>query len=114
MEVEKKLLAGGEQHFTAAEMQELAKSYRLLQEKAADGEMVRDKVIKELRSLAAVVLPSLTAETVLKMTEGLSFRQLDEMKNAFESKASEVLPLRPQLYRQSQPSDGSNNVYQNI
>ncbi len=57
MEVEKKLLAGGEQHFTAAEMQELAKSYRLLQEKAADGEMVRDKVIKELRSLAAVVLP---------------------------------------------------------
>lgn len=114
MDIEKKLLAGGEQHFTAAEWQEFAAAYRTLQQKAADGEMVREKLLKDISGLSAVVLPMLGGETILKMTEGLTVRQLDEMKSAFESKAAEKLPLRPQLFRQASPTDTHNDPYQKI
>lgn len=114
MDIEKKLFTDGEQHFTAAELQELANAYRALQKKAADGEMVRDKLIKDISGLSSVVLPKLGSETVMKMTEGLTVGQLDEMKSAFESKAAENLPLHPQLFRPSTAANGSNDFYQNI
>ena len=114
MDIEKRLLSGGEQHFTAAEWQTLTETYRTLQQKAADGEIVREKLLKDIAGLSAVILPGLGAETVLKMTANLSVRQLDEIKNAFESKAAEKLPLRPQLYRPSDTDTTPNNPYQHI
>ena len=112
--IEKKLFSEGEQHFTEEERQELAKLYLALQQKAQDGEMVRKKLTEDITGLSAIVLPCLCVETVRKMTEGLSVAQLDEMKNAFESKAAEKLPLRPQLYRPSETSANHNDFYQNI
>ena len=112
--IEKKLFSEGEQHFTEEERQELAKLYLALQQKAQDGEMVRKKLTEDITGLSAIVLPCLCVETVRKMTEGLSVAQLDEMKNAFESKAAEKLPLRPQLYRPSETTANHNDFSQNI
>ena len=114
MDVEKKLFSGGEQQFSAVELQELAEKFRSLQKSAADGEMYRTKLLKDIRGLSAVVLPELTTETVVKMAECLSVRQLDELKSAFEHKAGDVLPISPQLYKSDKRSAINNENYQNI
>ena len=113
MDIEKKLFSGEEQSFTADEMSELAASFRELEKKAAEGEYYRDRLIKEVRGLSAVVFPELDRDTLCYITEGLTARQLDSLKKAFESRASDILPVKPQLARGGNAAR-SNQNYQNI
>ena len=115
MEVEKKLFAGEEQHFSAEEMQSLAERFKELEKKAFDGECYRDKLTKELKGLAAVALPGLSSETLGLMAKSLSVRQLDELKTAFEARTADLLPLHPQLASHNSKTGGNHNtIYQNI
>ncbi len=113
MDIEKKLFSNQEQSFTAEEMQELVKKFGMLEKKAAEGEYYRDVLIKEVKGLAAVALPQLGRETLAHITEELSVRQLDELKKALEIKAEDILPMKPQLFKQSGISN-NNTLYKNI
>ena len=116
MDIEKKLFADDEQSFSAEELRELAKRFRALEKKAADGEFYRDSLLKEVKGLCAVVFPEIGSETLHCISETLSVRQLDELKKAFEAKASDILPIKPQLVRSNPAvsSDSKNTIYKNI
>ena len=116
LDIEKKLFAEDEQSFSAEELRELAKRFRALEKKAADGEFYRDSLLKEVKGLCAVVFPEIGSETLHCISETLSVRQLDELKKAFEAKASDILPIKPQLVRSNPAgsSDSKNTIYKNI
>ncbi len=113
-DIEKKLFAGEEQSFSAEEMKELISKFKSLEKKAFDGEFYRDKLIKEVKSLSAIVLPELGEDTLGRITEELSVRQLDELIKAFQVRAEDILPVRPQLFRGGSKSSVGNEDYQNI
>lgn len=113
MDIEKKLFSNQEQSFSAEEMQELVKKFGMLEKRAMEGEYFRDVLIKEVKGLASVALPQLSSETLAHITEELSVRQLDELKKALEIKADDILPMKPQLFKQSGTSN-NNTLYKNI
>lgn len=113
VDIEKKLFAGEEQSFSCEEMRELAEKFRALEKKAAEGEFYRDKLIREVKGLSALVLPELSADTLAHITEELSVRQLSELKKSFEQRAEELLPMKPQL-AVSGSRKNSNTDYNNI
>lgn len=112
--IEKKLFAGEEQSFSAEEMKELVSWVRSLEKKAADGEFYRDKLVREVNSLSSIVLPELGEDTLSRITAELSVRQLDELIKAFQVKAEEMLPVKPQIFRGSSKETGGNEGYKNI
>ena len=113
VDIEKKLFAGGEQSFSHEEMTALAQRFRALEKKAAEGEFYRDKLIRDVKGLSALVLPELSADTLAHITEELSVRQLTELKKSFEQRAEELLPVRPQLAAAGKRKN-SNTDYNNI
>ncbi len=116
LDIEKKLFAGEEQSFSADELKELVRRFRSLEKKAADGEFYRDSLLREVKGLCAVVFPEIGSETIHCISETLSVRQLDEIRKAFEAKASEILPVKPQLCRSNTAvnSGSKNTIYKNI
>ena len=114
LDIEKKLFCGEEQSFSQEEMRELAGKFRSLKKKALDGEYYREMLVKDVRGLSAVVLPELGADTLMSITGELSVSQLNELKKAFESKASEILPLKPQLSGDDSGRKNNNTLYKNI
>ncbi len=117
LDVEKKLWSTEEQVFSAEELSELARKFHDLEKRAFDGDYFRDCLVKEIRGLSAVVLPELGTELLQKMTDELSVRQLAEMKKAFEQKAAELLPMKPQLSQSGSAAGNdhrNNQFYQNI
>ena len=113
MELEKKLFSATKQEFSAGEIQELAERFRKLQKSAEDGRMYREMLMKEIRKTSALALPELTAETIVKMAEGLTVRELNELNKALRNKAEDVLPMTPQLYKAGKTQGGNEN-YSNI
>ena len=114
MNIEKKLLSGEEQSFSADEIKELAEKFRSLQQKATDGEHYRHSLIKEVKTLSAIALPELGSETLEHITNSLSVTQLNELIKAFETKAADILPLKPQLFKGNITKTANNTIYQNI
>lgn len=114
MNVEKKLFSGQEQLFTVDEISELAEKFQKLQSEAAQGEYYRSKLVKEVKALSAAALPELGMETLDFITDKMNISQLDELKKAFEKKAAEMLPIKPQLFKSKENVKNSNTIYQNI
>lgn len=113
LDILKKLYSGGEMSLSEEETRELAERFSELEKKASDGEYYREGLIREIRSLSSLVLPELGEGTLQGITKGLSVKQLDELKKAFEKKAQDVLPVKPQLCRSEARTSG-NTIYQNI
>ena len=113
VDIEKKLFAGGEQSFSEEEMRALIQKFRALEKKAAEGEFYRDRLIRDIKGLGALVLPELSSDTLAHITEELSVRQLSELKKSFEQRAEELLPIRPQLAAAGTRKN-SNTDYKNI
>lgn len=114
MNIEKKLFSGDEQSFSAEEIRALAEKFRLLEKKALDGDYYRNILIQEVKSLSAIALPELRPDMIEHITDSLSVRELDELKKAFESKAADILPVKPQLCSSTERKNNNNTLYQNI
>lgn len=112
MDIEKKLTSGQEQSFSADEMMQITQKIASLEERAREGDFYKAKAASEIRRLAAAAFPSLDEGVLSAMMKGLSARELDELRKAFESKAEEVFPMKPQLYRESSKNKGDNTLYQ--
>ena len=115
LNIEKRLFTGEEQTFSADEVKELADMFRNLKQKAADGDMYRKSLINDLKTFSAVSFPEITAATLERIAENLSVDQLNELINAFEKKAADILPMKPQLFSGiSKNTNSNNNIYKNI
>ena len=89
--------------------------FRNLKQKAADGDMYRKSLINDLKTFSAVSFPEITAATLERIAENLSVDQLNELINAFEKKAADILPMKPQLFSGiSKNTNSNNNIYKNI
>lgn len=113
MNIEKRLFSGEEQTFSADEVRELAETFRSLKQKANDGEIYRNSLIKEIKTLSAFALPDISAETLENITNALSVSQLNELIKAFETKTADIIPVEPQLSKNGSVRT-SNNIYKNI
>ena len=114
LDIEKRLLTGEEQTFTAEEVRAIAEKIRTLSEKAHDGEVYRRQLAEDVRKYAAVVLPEISGESLKAVSENMTVEQLKEFRSAFEKKAMNVLPLKPQLFKEDNTQKNSNTLYKNI
>ncbi len=114
MNVEKRLFSGEEQTFSAEEVRELAETFRSLKQKAADGEVYRNSLVREIKTLSAFALPDMSADTLDCMTKNLSVVQLNELIKSLETKTADVLPTEPQLAQNGNSRTSNNTIYKNI
>lgn len=114
IDIEKRLFSGDEQTFSADEIRELAKTFRTLTQKANDGEIYRRQLMQEVEKFMSIVLPEIKNETVEEMTKSMTVEQLKELSIAFEKKAAEVIPIKPQLFRTEEKKTNDNILYKNI
>lgn len=114
MDIEKKLFSGSEQSFSAEELQELAKRFESLEKKASDGDYYRSVLVREVNSLALLVMPKLCRSTLDNITKSLSVKELDDLRSSLESRAEKSLPVKPQLFRETDRAANNNTLYKNI
>lgn len=114
MDVEKKLLGGEELNLTADEVKELAEKFKNLKSDALQGKYYRNRVINDVMALSAAAMPELSEETIKCITANMNIEQLDELKKAFEKKASRVFPIKPQLFKDRENFKNGNSTYKNI
>lgn len=114
-DIEKRLFTGDEQVFSADEIKALAEKFRSLERKARDGEAYRTQLMNDVCKFAAVVLPDINSASLEAVTKFMTVEQLKEFSRAFGKKAAEVLPLKPQLYKDEGDNSKRNNTfYKNI
>lgn len=113
-DIEKRLLSGGEQTFTADEMKSLAEKFRLLKEKANDGEAYRCQLMHDVRKYTAAVLPEISGDTLESITKSAGIEQLQELCNVLKKKAAESIPIKPQLFKSDNSQKINNSIYKNI
>ncbi len=114
LNIEKRLNEGGEQTFSAEEMQLLAENYRRLSERAADGDAYRTRLEHDIGKMAAIALPELKKETLAFITGKMSAVQLEDLCSALTKKAAQSMPLKPQLTAVRNNGRSNNNDYKNI
>ncbi|MGN1456707.1 MAG: hypothetical protein ACI4XP_01985 [Acutalibacteraceae bacterium] len=114
LDIEKRLLTGEEQTFTAEEVKTISEKIRTLTEKAHDGELYRRQLAEDVRKYASVVFPEISGESLESVAENMTVEQLKEFRSAFEKKAMNVLPLKPQLFKENSTQKNNNTLYKNI
>ena len=114
MDIEKRLFSGTAQSFSADELNILAEKFRVLREKAADGEAYRRKLEADISKQAAFALPQLKRDTLDFMTRKMSAVQLEDLCSALSAKAAKSVPLRPQLCAGTKTENKKINDYKNI
>lgn len=113
-DIEKRLCSGEEQTFTADEIKSIAEKLHELKEKAHDGEIYRQQLVCDVRKFSAVVLPEIGEDTLSDITRSMTVGQMLELRRALEKKASESIPIRPQLFKDNTARKNDNMLYKNI
>ena len=114
MNIEKRLFSGTPQSFSADELNVLAEKFRILNEKAADGDTYRRRLEADINKLAAFALPELKRDTLDFIISKMNAVQLEDLCHAMSKKAAQAAPLRPQLFSELKNSTGKNKDYTNI
>lgn len=77
---------------------ELSDMLKRLEKEAEWGREYKEDLCRSFLRLSAIVQPEVSKETALSLTEKLNIPQLKEFICAYEKKAENFLPVRPQLY----------------
>ncbi len=75
----------------------LVKFINDLKEKAKDGQCYKDEMRNEVLRLCSLAEPNIDMGVMDSVTQKMSLDELKSFKSAFQNKASQVLPMRPQL-----------------
>lgn len=113
MDIEKKLFSCTEQTFSPEEMNILAEKFRILSQKAIDGDAYRNRLETDIRKFAAISLPELPKDTLSFITDKMSAVQLEEFRSALQTKAAASVPLKPQLFTEKNLKN-NNTDFKNI
>lgn len=91
--------------------EKLAEYIDKLKKSAGDGVYYRDCLTSEVLRLSAAVQPGISRETMESVTKGMTVRQLNEFKNAFEKQLRESFSPKPQLYKSENKKAVSNGQF---
>ncbi len=114
LDIEKRLFSGEAESFTADEMNIIAEKIRILQEKAADGEVYRRRLEAEINKLAAFALPQLKRDVLDFITDKMNAVQLENLKKALSEGRENSIPIKPQLAVAVKNIKTDNNAFKNI
>ncbi len=114
LDIEKRLFSGEAETFSVDEMNIIAEKFRVLQEKAADGEAYRRKLEADINKLAAFTLPQLKRDVLDFIIGKMSAVQLENFKKALSEKKDNNVPVKPQLAGAAKNVRIDNNAFKNI
>lgn len=114
MDIEKRLFSGEAEAFTVDEMNIIAEKFRILQEKAADGETYRRRLEADINKLAAFALPQLKRDVLDFITGKMNAVQLENLRKALSEGRENSTPLKPQLGAAVKNVRTDNNAFKNI
>ncbi|MBQ8575507.1 MAG: hypothetical protein IJ447_05620 [Clostridia bacterium] len=97
--------------FTYEQAEELCDYITRLESEAQDGRLYRKALTDEAVKFALIAVPSLDNESVRKMCSSVETAELMKLRDAFKQKASEVIPLNPQLKAKKEKPIVNNNEY---
>lgn len=97
--------------FTQEQSKELCDYITRLESQAEDGKLFRNSLADEAVKFALIVLPDLDNEAVRKMCSSADTAELIKLRDAFKAKASEVIPLNPQLKAKKEKTTTNNSEY---
>lgn len=80
-----------------------------LEKEAEWGREYKEDLCRSFLRLSAIVQPEVSKETALSLTEKLNIPQLKEFICAYEKKAENFMPVRPQLYAAKQDKTDKQN-----
>ena len=114
LDIEKRLFSGEAESFSVDEMNIIAEKFRILQEKAADGEVYRRRLEADINKLAAFTLPQLKRDVLDFITSKMNAVQLENLKKALSEGRENNMPLKPQLSAAVKNMRTDNNAFKNI
>lgn len=82
-----------------------------LKKQAAEGAVYRNSLVSDVLKYSAIVQPEISRKTMEAAVKGLSVQELKEFRNAYVSKASENLPIKPQLFREKTKKEDTNTEF---
>lgn len=97
--------------FSHQQAQELCDYISSLENAAEDGRLFRKNLSDEVLKYALICIPSLDGDSLRKMCLHSDTSELIKMRDAFKSKAGEVIPLSPQLKAKKENTISTNNEY---
>lgn len=114
VDIEERLFSGEAESFTVDEMNVIAEKFRMLQEKAADGEVYRRRLEADINKLAAFSLPQLKRDVLDFITSKMNAAQLENLKKALSERRENNTPIKPQLVAAVKNTGTDNNAFKNI
>lgn len=97
--------------FTRHQSREICDYISSLEKDAEDGRLFRKSLTEEVVKFALISVPSLDGESIEKMCAHTETRELMKLRDAFKTKAGEVIPLSPQLKAKKETKTINNNEY---
>lgn len=82
---------------TKEQSKQLAEFIFRLQDQASVGKLYLDGLRAEVIKLCALAQPTIGNRVMLSVTEKMSVDELKEFKKAFEIRANEIIPIKPQI-----------------
>ncbi len=114
VDIEERLFSGEAESFTVDEMNVIAEKFRMLQEKAADGEVYRRRLEADINKLVAFSLPQLKRDVLDFITSKMNAAQLENLKKALSERRENNTPIKPQLVAAVKNTGTDNNAFKNI
>lgn len=111
--VQKLCSAGEEVRLSCGEARKIFDMINELKVKAQNGEAYFNEMKSEVIRLGGIVQPELSSETLRSVAERMSLDELKDFKKAYESKAAQLMPQTPQLFKEDgeKTFEKKNNAY---
>ncbi len=97
--------------FTSEQAKELCSYITRLEKEAEDGRLFRKTLTDDTVKFALIAVPELDADTIRNLCYSAETAELINIKNAFRNKASEFIPLAPQLKAKKEKTQTNNNEF---
>lgn len=87
----------------------ISKAFEKLEKEALCGRQYKEDLCKNFLRLSAIIQPEISRETAQSLADKLSINELKEFILAYEKKAGDFLPIKPQLYTNQQEEKDTGN-----
>lgn len=109
-EFEKAFKKGNEITISRSLSKELGEKLSLLEKAAEEGRAYRKDLTKQAVKYASLTIDGIDNETIEQMCQNLDIEKLKKLRDTFFEKASQVIPLKPQL-KPSEQNHTNNNEF---
>ena len=96
---------------TKEQSAELGSYIATLEKQAEDGKVYRRNLIDEVVKFAVISMPEIDGDSIRRMCQPTDINELVKIRDAFRHKASEIIPLSPQLKAKKENTIKNNSDY---